>query len=91
MCAFGTKAKAECSSEAEYAKLVAATKQAKAMPTLRPTETEWMASQTSKCLIPKSMQKDLRAVSCHLECRLMCSLDFVVAAEVPSLVRVDRP
>jgi len=63
MCAFGTKAKAKCSSEAEYTKLVAATKQAKGdADSEADRETEWMASQTSKCLISKSMQKGLKAV-----------------------------
>ena len=63
MCAFGTKAKAECSSEAEYTKLVAVTKQARGDANSEAArETEWMASQTSKCVIPKSMQKGLKAV-----------------------------
>ena len=63
MCAFGTNAKAECSSEAKHTRLVAATKQAKSdSDSEADGETEWMASQTSEGFITESMQKGLKAV-----------------------------
>jgi len=60
MCDFGTKAQAKCSAEAEYAKLVAATKQAKGDAHSEvDRESEWLASRTTQCMIAKSMQKGL--------------------------------
>jgi hypothetical protein len=62
MCAFGTKAKDKCSAEAKYPKLVAATKQAKGDADSEvDRQTEWMSSQTSKCLLSKSLLKSLKA------------------------------
>jgi len=60
MCDFGTKVQAKCSAEAEYAKLVAATKQAKGDADSEvDRESEWLASRTTQCMIAKSMQKGL--------------------------------
>lgn len=61
MCAFGTKAQAKCSAEAEYTKLVSATKQAKGDADSEvDRESEWVASGTTKCMIEKSVMKGLK-------------------------------
>jgi len=60
MCALGTKAQAKCSAEAKYAKLVAATKQAKGDADSEvDRESEWLASGASKCMIANAIQKGL--------------------------------
>jgi len=60
MCALGTKAQAKCSAEAKYAKLVAATKQAKGDADSEvDRESEWLASGASKCMITNAIQKGL--------------------------------
>jgi len=61
MCAFGTKAQAKCSAEAEYTKLVNATKQAKGDADSEvDREREWVASGTTKCMLEKSVVKGLK-------------------------------
>jgi hypothetical protein len=60
MCAFGTEAQAKCSAEAEYAKLVAATKQAKGDGDSEvDRESEWLAAGASKCMIANAIQKGM--------------------------------
>jgi len=60
MCALGTKAHAKCSGEAEYAKLVAATKKAKGDNASEvDRESEWLASGAAKCVITNAIQKGL--------------------------------
>ena len=70
MCICGTRGKAKCAPEAEYTKLEAVTMQTKGDADSETDRvTVWMASQTSKCSIPKSTQKGLKDPRSGLVCR----------------------
>jgi len=60
LCAFGAQAQTKCLSQAEYAKLLAATQQAKGDADSEvDRESEWKAAGASKCMINNAIQKGL--------------------------------
>jgi len=62
LCAFGSKAQAKCTAESEYTKLVSDTKQAQGgVHSEVDREAEWMASQTTKCMVGRVITRGLNS------------------------------
>jgi len=85
LCAFGSSAQAKCTAESEYSGFVATTKKAKGDAHSEVDRTsEWLASQTTKCMVALSMEKGLHTsiTSADVEA---CSSKVNFAQDVGSL------